>query len=405
MRTGIVLMSTRFEPGTPASDGFIPLSAPEVRGNEWKYIKECLDTGWVSSGGAFVDRFERELAEKVGARRAVSAVNGTAALHIALMVGGVAPDDEVLLPALTFIAPANAVRYLGAWPVLIDVESEYWQLDTQKVVDFLDRECSWRDGQLRNNTTGRRVKAILPVHILGHPVDMDPILEVARKYELAVIEDATESLGATYKNRKVGCLGDIGCFSFNGNKIITTGGGGMIVTDNQAWADRAKHLTTQAKLDPVEYVHDELGYNYRLTNILAAMGCAQLENLDSFIAAKRSIASAYQNAFSDVPGITSMREAAWAESIYWMYTVLIDAEAYGSDSRALMRHLERQQIQTRPLWQPLSQSRVFAECQKYRVELTDEIHRKALSLPCSVGLTANDLERVTRAIAEAAGRI
>lgn len=394
-------MSTRFEPGIPASDGFIPLSTPEIRGNEWKYIKECLDTGWVSSGGAFVDRFEKELAGYVGAKYAVSTINGTAALHIALMVANVEPDDEVLIPTLTFIAPANAIRYVGAWPVFMDIESNYWQTDPQKVVDFLNSECRWRNGELRNKTTGRRIRAILPVHILGHPVDMDQILDVARKYSLVVVEDATESLGASYKGQKAGRLGDIGCFSFNGNKIITTGGGGMIVTDNEVWALKAKHLTTQAKKDPVEYIHDEMGYNYRLTNILAAMGCAQLESLDLFISAKRNIASAYRDALSDVAGVTFMREALWAFSIYWMYTVLIDEELCGIDSRGLLRRLEEEKIQTRPLWQPLHRSKLYDKCQSYRVETADEVHRRALSLPCSAGLSNRDLDRVINAVREA----
>ncbi|RME03545.1 MAG: aminotransferase DegT, partial [Deltaproteobacteria bacterium] len=264
-----------FEPGAPAAEGFIPLSIPKLAGNEWRYVRECLDTNWVSSVGAFVERFEREVAARVGARYGVATASGTAAIHIALLVSGVGPGDEVLLPTLTFIAPANAIRYVGAVPLLLDVDPVTWQLDPEKTIDFLEKECRWQEGRLVNRTTGRRVRAIMPVHILGHPVDLDPILEVARKYELTVIEDATESLGARYKERHVGNLGDIGCFSFNGNKIITSGGGGMIVTNDETTARRARYLTTQAKDDPIEYVHGELGYNYRLTNLQAALGVAQ----------------------------------------------------------------------------------------------------------------------------------
>ena len=270
-------MSTLSEPGAPAVSGGIPLCVPEIRGNEWKYIKECLDTNFVSSVGPFVDRFERELAACVGSKYAVATVNGTAAIHIALLIAGVKPDDEVLVSTLTFIAPVNAIRYACAWPVFIDAEEQYWQMDPQRVVDFIEKGCVWKNSELRNKTTGRRLSAIMPVHILGHPVDMDPILEQAQKYNLPVIEDATESLGAKYKGRHAGTLGDIACFSFNGNKIITTGGGGMIVTDNEEWALKAKYLTTQAKDDPLEFIHNEIGYNYRLPNISAAMGCAQLE--------------------------------------------------------------------------------------------------------------------------------
>ncbi len=235
-------MSTPFEPGVPSAEGFIPLCVPEIRGNEWKYIKECLDTNWVSSVGAYVNRFEEMVADYVGTNHAVATVNGTSALHVALLVAGIEPDDEVLVSTLTFIAPANAIRYAGAWPLFIDAEPEYWQMSPQNVADFLERECNFQDGEVRNKHTGRRVKAIMPVHILGHPVDMEPILDVARKYNLVVIEDATESLGAKYQGRMVGHLGDIACFSFNGNKILITGGGGMIVTDNEAWARKAQYL-------------------------------------------------------------------------------------------------------------------------------------------------------------------
>src|SRR5271157_3460815 len=245
-------------PDAPSAAGSIPLSAPEIRGNEWRYVKECLDTAWVSSVGSYVDRFEQMVAQQAGTRYAVATVNGTSALHIALLVAGVRPEDEVLVSALTFIAPVNAIRYVGAWPVFIDAEPAYWQMDPARVVEFLERDCRWSDGTLYNQRTGRRVTAVIPVHVLGHPVDLDPILEVASKFGLKVIEDATEGLGATYKGRGLGCLGDLACFSFNGNKIITTGGGGMIVTDNQEWARRAKYLTTQAKDNEVEFIHGEI---------------------------------------------------------------------------------------------------------------------------------------------------
>ena len=387
-------MPMSFEPGFPAPVGFIPLSVPEIRGNEWKYIKECLDTGWVSSGGPFIDRFERDLATYVNVKYAVSTVNGTAAIHTALLVAGIMPDDEVLVPDLTFIAPANAVRYIGAWPVFIDVEPFYWQMDPDKVGSFLEEECSWINGQMRDKATGRRVKAILPVHVLGHPVNMDPIVEMARKYNLVVIEDATESLGAKYKGQMLGNLGDISCFSFNGNKVITTGGGGMIVTDNEDWARHAKYLTTQAKDDPIEYIHNEIGYNYRLTNIQAAMGCAQLEVLDDFIAAKRRVADTYFLALKDVSGINCLREAPWAFSIWWMYTVFIDPQVYGMDSRALLRTFDDAGIQSRPLWHPIHLNKAYANCRAYHCSVAEYINRHALSLPSSVGLTPAQQQRV-----------
>lgn len=383
-----------FEPGAPVATGGIPLCVPEIRGNEWAYIKECLDTNFVSSVGPFVDRFERDLAKYTGATHAVATSSGTAALHIALLVAGIQPDDEVLVSTLTFIAPVNAIRYVGAWPVFIDAEQDYWQMDSQKVRNFLNNDCMRVDGELRNIHTGRRVQAILPVHILGHPVDMDPIMTLAREFELVVIEDATESLGATYKGVMTGCIGHIACFSFNGNKIITTGGGGMIVTDNEAWARKAKYLTTQAKDDPLEFVHNEVGFNYRLTNIQAAMGCAQLEMLEEYVAIKRRIAATYAEAFDGVRGLGLMPHAEWAESIFWMYTILVDAPTFGMDSRALMRKLAEYGIQARPLWQSAHLSPAHAGSFAVDCSVAERLNRDALSLPSSVGLTAADQHRV-----------
>ena len=382
--------------------GMIPLHAPEIQGNEWNYIKECLDTNWVSSVGPFVDRFEKEVANYIGAKHAVAVVNGTAALHTALLVAGVQPDDEVLVPTLTFIASGNAIRYVGAWPVFIDSEPLHWQMDPQKVIDFLDKKCGWTNRELRNNETGRRVTAVMPVHILGHPVDMYPIYEAAKKYDLIVIEDAAEAIGARYKDQMVGTLGDIGCFSFNGNKIITTGGGGMIVTDNEKWAERAHHLTTQAKSDPFEYIHDEVGFNYRLTNILAAMGCAQLEQLENYIDVKRGIAGKYDQALADVPGITLLKQAPWAESNFWLYTVLVDAASFGMDSRNLMRALAVKHIQTRPLWQPLHMSPVYENMPASQHSVSEEIFKTALSLPCSAGLDVKQQSKVIDALLQTA---
>ena len=428
-------------PGAPVSGNGIPLCVPEICGNEWQYIKECLDTNWVSSVGSFVDRFERMVADYVGTKYAVATVSGTAALHVALLVSGVQPDDEVLVSTLTFIAPANAIRYVGAWPIFIDAEPDYWQMDPQKAVDFLEKECRWRESALYNKTTGRRIKAILPVHVLGHPVVMDPILEMARKYNLVVIEDAAEGLGTkflTIDDRRqtsgweqqshvnpansdrsgsivtgqsldgaevnqrwsaVGSLGDIGCLSFNGNKIITTGGGGMLVTDSKQWADRARHLSTQAKDDPIEYIHSEVGYNYRLTNLQAAMGCAQMEQLDGFVRSKRRIAELYAQTLAEIPGLTTPDEAPWACSTFWLYTILIDEMQYGLNARALLHQLAKMQIQARPLWQPLHMSAVFANCQATDCSVAEALNRNALSLPCSVGLAEEDQRRVCSEIA------
>jgi perosamine synthetase len=381
-------MPPSFEPGAPAHGGMIPLCVPELRGNEWKYIQECLDTGWVSSVGAYVDRFENELARRVGVKYAVATVNGTSALHIALLIANVKPDDEVITSSLTFIAPANAIRYVGAYPVFIDAEPAYWQMDLARVAAFLNDDCVRANGETRNKKTGRRVSAILPVHILGHPVEMDPLMALARQFNLTVIEDATEALGTKYRAHNAGQLGDIACFSFNGNKLITTGGGGMIVTNNAEWARRAKYLTTQSKDDPIEYIHKSIGYNYRLPNPLAAMGCAQLEQLDEYIAAKRRTADFYTETLARVPGITPMRQAPWAFSTFWMYTILVDEKEFGMSSRALLNALAQANIQTRPLWQPLHQSAVFADIPHAACPVSERLNQTALSLPCSVGITA-----------------
>jgi perosamine synthetase len=394
----------KLAPGVPPAADIIPLIVPEIRGNEWKYVKECLDTNWVSSVGSYVDRFERMTADLVGSKYAIATVNGTAALHIALLLAGVEADDEVIVSTLTFIAPANAIRYVGAWPVFIDAEPRYLQIDPAGVVDFIEKECRW-DGQiLRNRRTSRRVKAILPVHILGHPVDLDPILAVAAKYSLPVIEDATEGLGARYRGKSLGGFGDAGCFSFNGNKIITTGGGGMLVTNNADWAARARYLTTQAKDDPIEYVHNTVGYNYRLTNLLAAMGCAQMEQLGTFVEAKRQIARRYQDSLGPLPGIRLPEEADWAYSSFWMYSPLIDEKESPIDSRKLLRELATQNIQTRPLWQPIHRSPAHNPYGGPPCPNSDAIYGQAISLPCSVGLTPADQDHVIEIVAGLLGK-
>jgi len=389
------------EPGAPPVPGVVPLCIPHLGGNEWKYLQECLETNFVSSVGPFVDRFEEMVAGYVGVSHAVATVNGTSALHVALLVAGVRPDDEVLVSTLSFIAPANAIRYAGAWPVFVDAEPDFWQMDVRKLVEFVEERCELREGELRNRETGRRVSAVVPVHILGHPVDMDPLVETARRYGLAVVEDATESLVALYDGRKVGSLGDIACFSFNGNKLITTGGGGMIVTANREWADRARYLTTQAKDDPIEYVHGEVGYNYRLTNLQAAVGCAQMERLDERVAEKRRIAGHYSGALAGVEGLNPMREASWARSAFWLYTVLVDRARTGYSASDLMKHLDEQGIQTRPLWQPLHRSPAHRGSPRTDCSVAEAIQRRALSLPCSVGMSDEDQARVVEAIAKA----
>jgi perosamine synthetase len=380
----------------------IPNAVPHLAGNEWKYLKECLDTNWVSSVGPFVDRFEREVAAYVGVPHAVATVNGTAALHVALLAAGVKPDDEVLVPALTFIATANAVSYCGAQPVFLDSEEVSWGLDAGKLADFLSRECAVKDGQVVNRGTGRVVRAVLPVHLYGHPFDVDAVLEVAGRYPLTVVEDAAEALGARYRGRAVGCDGLVSCLSFNGNKIITTGGGGMVLTRDEKVAARVRRLTTQARTDAIEYIHEETGYNYRLTNLQAALGVAQLEQLDGFVEAKRATAAHYGDLLSGVPGVTVFIEAAWARSAYWMASVLLD-ERRCPDVRGLLRGLNEAGIGARPLWRPLNSQPVFKAVQAYKVEIAARLYDRGLSLPCSVSITPGEREVVVATLLERLG--
>jgi len=389
------------EPGAPAEAGTISLCVPQMTGNEWAYVKECLDTNFVSSVGKFVTRFEREFAARVGASHAVATGTGTAALHVALLVAGVQPGDLVLVSALSFIAPANAIRYCEAMPYFIDVEPEHWQMDPRCIAEFLEDQCERRAGELFHRDTGRRVSAIVPVHILGHPARMGAILELAAQFDLRVVEDATESLGATVDGMPAGTLGDLGCFSFNGNKLITTGGGGMIVTNDAAAAARAKYLSTQAKDDAIEFVHNAVGFNYRLTNVQAAIGVAQMEHLDAFIARKRAIAGTYRRALRHLPGVSLPAEAEWAESACWMNAIRLAPGVAKMDRRALMQRLAAGGVETRPLWQALSESPAHAAAPSGHCVVAETLQRECLCLPSSTGLTDAEQQVVIDRVVDA----
>jgi len=382
----------------------IPLAVPNISGREWEYVKECLDTGWVSSVGSFVDRFEQELARAVGAQYAVATTSGTAALHVALQLAGVEADDEVIVPALTFIAPANAVRYCGAWPVFLDVTNDTWQLDPHAVAAFLREECEPMPSGMRNRRTGRRVRAILPVHLLGHPVDLDRLRESAATHDLRIVEDGTEALGARYRDQPVGSGPSTVCFSFNGNKLLTTGGGGMLCTNDAELARRARYLTTQAKDDPLEFVHGAVGYNYRLTNVQAAIGCAQLERLDEFLATKRRIANGYRDGFADIPGIQLQAESPWAHSSWWLPTARFAPELLPDGPKPYIARLQEHGIQARPLWQPLNRSPAHRESASPPCPTAERIQSEALSLPCSTSLAPADQQFVIDAIRQICGR-
>lgn len=394
-------MSTQSSISVSQQEAFIPLSVPHIAGNEWVYVKECLDTGWVSSVGTFVTRFEKEVAAYHGVKHAVATVNGTAALHLALLGIGVGAPDAVIVPALTFVAPVNAVHYVGAEPIFIDAEPRHGQMDEEKLAAFIQQACDASGQQLVHRASGRIIKAIVPVNVLGHPVNMDPIRTLAERYNLKIIEDATESIGSLYKDRKAGTLGDVACLSFNGNKLLTTGGGGMLLTNDDELAAYVRYLSTQAKDDPLEYVHESVGYNYRLTNVLAAIGVAQFEQLDAYVAKKRQIATDYITAFQNLPGIEPITEAEWSTSNYWLFTVQIDESTFGMDSRALMRYLEQHNIQSRPLWRPITMLTPYQDTPRYAIEVAPKLYQKSLSIPCSVDLSTEQQTRVITTIREA----
>lgn len=388
---------------TSESGGFIPLCIPQLRGNEWKYLKECIDTGWVSSAGPFVGRFQRELAAYVGARHAVAVVNGTSALHVALKVIGLQPGEEVLVPDLTFIAPVNAIHYCQAHPVIVDADPKTWQMDVDKVQRFLAQECEARGGVCYNKRSGRRVRAILPVHLLGLSCEMDSIVELAQKYGLKVVEDAAEAIGVSFRGRHVGTFGDISAFSFNGNKIVTAGGGGMLITNSTAYADYARYLTTQAKDNEVEYIHNEIGYNYRLSNIQAAVGVAQLEQIEDFIAKKHALAHTYEEAFAGLEGITLMPTPPQTKPTYWLYTILLPQGTTLPDRKAVIARLNEEGIGARPLWHTIHDLPPYRGSQAFEIEHSIDLYARGVSLPTSVGLSVADLGRCITAFKRVVG--
>jgi len=372
----------------------IPLSIPDLSGNEAAYLAECVETNWVSTAGPFVGRFESMVADYVGAPFAVATSTGTSALHVALLVAGVRPGDEVLVSTLTFIAPANAIRYVGAHPVFVDASPNDWQMDAELVGSFLENDCEYREGEVFNRTSGRRVAAILPVHILGGAVDMAPLTVAAKRFGIPIVEDATEGLGARYGGRPVGTLGDIGCYSFNGNKMVTCGGGGMIVTAKKKWAERARHLTTQAKKDPVESVHDEIGFNYRLTNLQAALGCAQMERIDQFISARRKIAERYKAFCQASEGVEFMPMPANVESVCWLSAIALT----GKDRMFVADRLLKMGIESRPLWQPLHNSPAHKGAAVLGGGVAEEIQKCGICLPSSASLTGVEQAEVLSAL-------
>jgi perosamine synthetase len=362
------------------------LHEPCFEGNEWAYLKECLDSTFVSSVGKFVDEFESGLVNYTGAKHAVAVVNGTAALHISLKLSGVKLDDEVLVPALTFIATANAVNYCGAIPHFVDSEEHTLGLDPQALREYLQSISEVRNGQCVNRITGRVIRALIPMHTFGHPVDLDGVLAVAKDFHLTIVEDAAESLGSTYHGRHTGTFGRMSALSFNGNKIITTGGGGAILTNDPTLAKCAKHITTTAKL-PHRWntMHDEVGYNYRLPNINAALGCAQLEKLDKFIVAKRKLFERYKVAFSNIPHVSLVPEIAGCKSNYWLQNLLLD-KSCANERDSILNATNDEGLMTRPAWTLMHKQAPYVQCPKMELKVAESLECRLISLPSSARL-------------------
>lgn len=363
---------------------FIPLHAPTFSGNEKKYLNECIDSTFVSSVGKFVDRFEERVEEYTGAKKAVVCVSGTNALHMAMLLAGVERDDEVLTQALTFIATCNAISYTGAYPVFLDVDMDTLGLSPLALKEWLVKNVELKNGRCYNKRTGRRVKACVPMHTFGHPVRIDKIRNICDEYQLELIEDAAESIGSWYKGKHTGTFGKIGVISFNGNKTITTGGGGMLLFQDEEFGQFAKHLTTQAKVPHRwEFVHDHIGYNYRMPNINAALGCAQMENLERYVENKRDTADKYKSFFENYSGVTFFTEPSDCRSNYWLNVVLLnDREA----QLEFLKYTNNHGIMTRPAWELMTRLEMFKSCETDGLKNTTWLSERIVNIPSSVRL-------------------
>jgi perosamine synthetase len=376
----------------------IPLSVPNLKGNELKYVTQAVEDEWVSTGGSFINKFEEDIADYLSVDQAVACQSGTAGLHLSLLLAGVTRNTEVIVPTLTFIAAVNPVRYLGAEPIFMDCDDSLG-MDIDKLEEFCEQECVLTDEGLVNKHTNKIIKALVVVHVFGNTANMEKLMDVAEKYQLKVIEDATEALGTyytdgRYKGKYAGTIGDFGVYSFNGNKIITTGGGGMLVAKDKQLADKAKYLSTQAKDDPVEYVHNEIGFNYRMTNLQAALGVAQLEQLEEFINTKKENYEIYQQKINDIDGLSLLPFNSNIRPNYWFYSLKIDEEHFGFDRDSLLEKLSEEKIQTRPIWGLIHEQEPYKNNQTYRIDKAYHYYSCILNIPCSSNLTRQEVNTV-----------
>jgi len=372
----------------------IMLSEPSLQGNEWKYVKECIDAEWVSSAGKYVNLFEQKIAEYTGAEFAIASVNGTAALQVSLRLAGVRSGDEVIVPTLTFIAPVNAIVYNGASPVFMDAD-EYYNIDTEKTIDFIQTQTYFQNGATYNKTTNKRISAIVPVHVWGNAAWLDNLIPLCQERNISIVEDASESMGTyyikgEYSGKHTGTLGKLGCLSFNGNKIITTGGGGMILTNDSNLAEKAKYLTTQAKDDPVYYIHNEIGYNFRLTNIQAAIGVAQLEKMQNYLKRKKEIYNQYLACVKEIESFIIADSPDFAHNNHWLNIFRRNP----NEINKVIDYLHHENIETRPIWQLNHLQKPYKSCQAYKVENALKHINQSLCLPSSVSITDKQISSI-----------
>lgn len=379
------------------SQKFIPLSVPNLKGRELEYVTHAVETEWVSTGGPYVNEFEEKTAKYVKVNGAVSVQNGTSGLHTALEVCGVTNDDEVIVPTLTFIAAVNPVKYIGADPIFMDCDDSLC-MDADKLLEFCQEQCSFIDGKLINNKTKKHIKALIVVHVFGNMANMGKIMEAAVAFNLKVIEDATEAIGTyytegQYQNKFAGTIGTVGVYSFNGNKIMTTGGGGMIVSNDEELLRSAKYLTTQAKSDELYYTHDEIGYNYRMTNLQAALGLAQLEQLETFIQTKADNYKQYKEMIEEIPGLSILDFNKDIRSNHWFYALYVD-ENYPLNRDEIITYLSTKKVQVRPIWGLISEQKPYLGSQTYKIEKAKTYLKHVVNIPCSSNLSLDDVRYV-----------
>ena len=377
---------------------FIPLSVPNLKGNEKEYVLDAIEKEWVSTGGSYIEMLEENISKYLKVDNAVACQSGTAGLHLALMLSDVKRDDEVIVPTLTFIAAVNPVKYIGAYPVFMDCDDTL-TIDVEKLKQFINEECEYNNSQLINKNTGRCIKAIVVVHVFGNSANMEAIMEIAKKYELRVIEDATEALGTyfiegRYKGKYLGTIGDFGVYSFNGNKIITTGGGGMLVAQDNVLLGKARYLSTQAKDDPLFYQHDEIGYNYRMTNLQAALGVAQLEQLESFINIKQRNYKRYKELLSSVNQVRLINFCDNIRPNYWFYSVLIEDEKINIGK--VIEKLHKLGIQVRPIWGLIHEQKPYVEAMHYKINRAKYYQKHIINVPCSSNLLDEEVEYIVQ---------